>query len=394
MPLTATETAIIHATVPILETGGEALAKHFYGIMLRDHPVVVPFFNKAHQASGDQPRALANAVLMYAKNIEKLENLGSLVSTIVNKHVALNIDLSHYPIVGACLLQAIREVLGPETATDEVIAAWGAAYGQLSAILIGAEQGVYDKKAAAPGGWRGSRNFVVKDKVVESSEITSFYLVSADGRPILEHTSGQFIGLHITIDGEEMRRNYSISNSNNGKYYRISVKKEAGGRVSTHLHDSVEIGHVLEIYPPAGDFVIAPCTSSNPLVFIVGGVGITPCLAMLEDILSNSATAERPVTFIHCCKNRAAQAFYLRLKDLSHLHRNLTCHFLYSQEDSRSHLSSKQLDAWLPSERANAEAYFVGPKGFMTSVRNSLLSLGFGENQLNWEFFGPAAKLV
>ena len=137
--LCAEQRVLIKATVPLLESGGEALTTHFYRLMLAEHPEVRPLFNQAHQASGDQPRALANGVLMYAKHIDQLEQLGGLVSQIVNKHVALQVLPEHYPIVGSCLLRAIREVLGAEIATDEVIAAWAAAYQQLADILIDAE---------------------------------------------------------------------------------------------------------------------------------------------------------------------------------------------------------------------------------------------------------------
>ena len=68
--------AIITATVPILEQGGEALTRHFYKNLFRDHPEVLPYFNQAHQHSGDQQRALANGVLMYAKHIDQLAALG------------------------------------------------------------------------------------------------------------------------------------------------------------------------------------------------------------------------------------------------------------------------------------------------------------------------------
>src|SRR4051812_36889373 len=145
--LTAAQKAIVTATVPLLESGGEALTTHFYKIMLAEYPEVRPLFNQANQASGDQPRALANGVLMYAKNIDRLEALGGLAAQIVNKHVSLQVLPEHYPIVGTCLLRAIREVLGVEIATDEVIAAWAAAYGQLADILIGAEAAAYDKNA-------------------------------------------------------------------------------------------------------------------------------------------------------------------------------------------------------------------------------------------------------
>ena len=147
--LSTEQKAIINATVPILEQGGETLTRHFYLTLFRDFPQVQPLFNQANQQDGNQQRALANAVLMYARNIDRLEQLGPLVSTIINKHVSLQIQREHYPMVGASLLKAIREVLGEETATGAVIEAWGAAYGQLADILIGAEENIYSENDQA-----------------------------------------------------------------------------------------------------------------------------------------------------------------------------------------------------------------------------------------------------
>ena len=221
--LTAQQRTLIKATVPLLETGGEALTRHFYQLMLGEYPQVRPLFNQAHQASGDQQRALANGVLMYARHIDRLEALGPLVGQIVSKHVSLQILPEHYPIVGSCLLRAIREVLGAEIATDAVIDAWGAAYGQLAQILIDAEESAYAANAAASGGWRGARDFRVAQKIVESEEIVSLHLVPADGGALLEFQPGQYIGLRLQLEGEEVRRNYSLSACGNGREYRISV---------------------------------------------------------------------------------------------------------------------------------------------------------------------------
>lgn len=113
--LSAAHKAIVTATVPLLEAGGEALTTRFYQMLLDGHPEVRPMFNQANQVSGEQPRALANGVLMYAKHIDRLEALGDLASQIVQKHVALQILPEHYPVVGGCLLRAIREVLGAST---------------------------------------------------------------------------------------------------------------------------------------------------------------------------------------------------------------------------------------------------------------------------------------
>ena len=302
--------ALVKATVPLLESGGEALTTHFYRIMLGEYPEVRPLFNQAHQASGDQPRALANGVLRYAKHIDRLQVLGPLVGQIVQKHVSLQILPEHYPIVGSCLLRAIREVLGAEIATDEVIAAWAAAYGQLADLLIGAEEEVYAASERATGGWRGGRAFRVARKVRESEEITSFHLQPVDGGAILDFIPGQYIGLRLVLDGEEVRRNYSLSAGPDGREYRISVKREPGGRVSNHLHDRVGEGDQLELFIPAGEFTLNH--SSKPLVLISAGVGITPLMTMLEAAVHSG----RPIHFIHCARHAGVQAFASRVDEL------------------------------------------------------------------------------
>ena len=64
--LTDRQRAIVKSTVPLLETGGEALTTHFYQLMLSESDEVQPLFNSVHQQTGAQPRALARSVLMYA----------------------------------------------------------------------------------------------------------------------------------------------------------------------------------------------------------------------------------------------------------------------------------------------------------------------------------------
>ncbi|WP_323157631.1 NO-inducible flavohemoprotein [Pseudomonas fulva] len=391
--LNAEQRAIIKATVPLLETGGEALTTHFYQMMLNEYPEVRPLFNQAHQASGDQPRALANGVLMYARHIDQLELLGGLVGQIINKHVALQILPEHYPIVGRCLLRAIEEVLGTDIATAEVIDAWGAAYGQLADILIGAEENLYKQKEEADGGWRGAREFRLARRVEESLEIVSFYFAPVDCKPVLKAEPGQYIGLRLMIDGAEQRRNYSLSALCDGREYRISVKRESDGKVSSYLHDHLRVGDTLELFPPAGDFTLA--ASDRPLVLISGGVGITPTLAMLEAALPTG----RPVHFIHCARNGQVHAFREWLETQAAQHPQLKRFYCYAEADEAAHadavglLNQHLLGEWLPRER-DVDAYFLGPKPFMAAVKRQLLALGVPEQQTRYECFGPAASLA
>ncbi|WP_295465618.1 NO-inducible flavohemoprotein [uncultured Pseudomonas sp.] len=382
--------AIIKATIPLLETGGEDLTRHFYDKLLGNNPEIRPLFNGAHQASGAQARALARAVLLYARNIEQLDTLGPLVEQIVNKHVSLQVQPDHYPLVGIALLQSIREVLGADVATDAVIDAWAAAYGQLANLLIGAEERKYAAQAEAAGGWRGARPFRIARIEPESEEISSFYLEPVDGLPTSIAQPGQYLGLSITLEGVEYRRNYSISAASRGQGYRISVKHQPGGVVSRFLHSEAHEGSVLQVFAPAGEFVLK--ASTKPLLLIAGGVGITPLLPMVSAALPSG----RPIQVIHCTRHPGAQAFGHWLEQLAAHHPQLQLYFCYSQplagEALASRLDLLRLQRWLPKER-DLDAYVLGPQPFMAQVRRDLLELGVPAGQIRHEFFGPATDL-
>jgi hemoglobin-like flavoprotein len=140
--------AIVKATAPAIEQNGVAITTAMYARLFQN-PEIEAMFDRAAQQSGEQPRRLAGAILAYAKNIDKLQNLGSAVQRMVARHVETGVKPEHYPHVAAALLPAIREVLGEEVATDEVLAAWGEAYWMLADILIAAEAQAYEDAEAA-----------------------------------------------------------------------------------------------------------------------------------------------------------------------------------------------------------------------------------------------------
>ena len=388
--LTQQEQAIIKATVPLLEAQGEALTQHFYKIMLSEYTDVRPLFNQAAQETGRQPRALANSLLMYAKHIDALENLGDLVELVIHKHASLQILPEQYAIVGTCLLRAIKEVLGEDIATDEVMAAWKQAYFDLADLLSQKEEDLYSQTELAEGGWRGERLFYVADKVKESDIITSFYLKPVDGKPIVAHKAGQYLGFRfVFLDGEQ-RRNYSISDKANGEYYRISVKREEGGVVSNYLHNDVKVGDRLRVFPPFGTFTLQP--SERPIALISGGVGITPMVSMLEEALET----DRDVYFIHAAQNHDVDPFYDWLYEKATQHPHLTVFKCYEDNESnKAHheglLNKELLGELLPT--TDIDVYFLGPTPFMTMLHKALAELGVPKAQCYYEFFGPAEAL-
>lgn len=137
---------IIKSTVPALKEQGLEITKTFYATMFENNPEVKLFFNMDRQNSGEQPKALAMTILAAAENIENLEVILPVVQKISEKHCDKGIKREHYPIVGHNLLIAIKKVLG-DSATDEVIEAWGRAYGVIAEVFINSENNIYKSRA-------------------------------------------------------------------------------------------------------------------------------------------------------------------------------------------------------------------------------------------------------
>ena len=110
--------------------------------MFDTHPEVKAQFDMSAQANGTQPAKLATAVYSYATHIDDLESLKAMVDKIAHRHVATHVLPEEYPIVGECLLKAIKDVLG-DAATEDVMTAWTEAYQALAGVFINREQQIY-----------------------------------------------------------------------------------------------------------------------------------------------------------------------------------------------------------------------------------------------------------
>jgi nitric oxide dioxygenase len=400
--MTSEQKILVKGTVPVLKQSGVALTTYFYNRMLTHNPELKNVFNDANQHTGAQPVALAMAVLAYAENIDNSGVLAHAISRIGNKHVSLNIRPEQYTIVGRHLLASINEVLG-EAADSELIRAWSAAYGELAAIMTGVESELYSNAALQKGGWSGWRPFVVKQKVQESEEITSFYLYPTDKGAAADFIPGQYITLRLFVPELNVfqPRQYSISCAPNGEYYRISVKKEKGdtlhpaGKVSNLLHEKIQPGDILELAPPAGDFVL-DLSKNNPVVFISGGVGLTPFMSML-DYLAGSGT-DRPITWIHGCRGYKVHAFKEKVEEFGSRHSTMDIHTFYDkiEHEVQGNFYEGFVDLNKLQEivRPDADYYLCGPSMFIKKHFEHLLAMGINTEAIHFEEFSPATLAI
>ena len=400
--MTSEQKELVRGTIPILREHGVALTTYFYNRMLSGNPELKNVFNSANQQNGAQPTALAMSVLAYAEHIDNPGVLAHAVNRIANKHVSLDIRPEQYAIVGKHLLASISEVLG-EAASPALIEAWGVAYNQLAGIMIGAEADIYSKSANKEGGWSSWRPFVVKQKVRESAEITSFYLYPSEGGKVADFQPGQYITVRLFVPELQVLqpRQYSISCAPNGEYYRISVKREQGnserpaGYLSSLLHNQIKEGDIIEVSPPAGDFILN-IHAKTPVVFISGGVGITPFMSMLESVIALGN--DREITWVHGARGYDVHAFRDEVIELSGRHGSMTVHTFYDrleQETKDNHYEgyvdlSQVKNAITPG----ADFYICGPGIFIKKHVEYLRSQGVPSDAIHFEEFGPAILVM
>lgn len=390
----------VKATAPVLALHGVDIIKHFYRQLFSTHPELKNIFNMRHQERGEQQQALARAVYAYAANIDDPQSLEAVLNGIANKHVSLGVRPEQYPIVGEHLLAAMKDVLG-DAATDDIISAWAQAYGNLADILMGMESGLKEETAVRPGGWTGWRDFVVRARQPESDIITSFVLEPADGQPVVNFEPGQYISLAVNVPqlGLQQIRQYSLSDAPNGRSYRISVKREGGadpahaGYVSTLLHDQIQVGDVIKVAAPYGNFYI-DVNATTPVVLISGGVGLTPLISMLNRVMQSTG---REVVFVHGARNSAVHAMKDHLRQMAQQHPNFKTFVFYNEplpEDQQGrdydHPGLVNVDLiahaiMLP----DADYYICGPVPFMRMQHDALINKGIREANIHYEVFGP-----
>ena len=143
--------AMIKSTAPVLQKHGKEITARMYQIAFTERPEYKRFFENTWMKhpldGGPQPARLAEAVCAYAQNIDNLDALKGPLEHIAHKHTNTRVIAEQYPVIGACLLQAIKDILG-DAATSEVMTAWGEAYNFLADVLIKREKEIYREEDA------------------------------------------------------------------------------------------------------------------------------------------------------------------------------------------------------------------------------------------------------
>ena len=152
--------------------------------------------------------------------------------------------------------------------------------------------------------------------------------------------------------------------------------------------------------PPCGEFTIdVGAVGKRPIVFLAGGVGVTPLLSMAKTLVHHKVQA--PIHFLHAVRNSAVQPFEDEIKQMVSSVDSVDAHFIYdspTEEDMEKQncdyvgtINKKLIESWMPWERA--DFYICGPKPFMSDAITALEQLGVESSRIRFEFFGPKQPL-
>ncbi|MGW2229140.1 globin domain-containing protein [Streptomyces formicae] len=396
--LSETSAATVRATLPVVGGAIGDITGRFYDRLFTARPELLrDLFNRGNQAAGTQRQALAGSIAAFATYLVEHpdERPDVMLRRIAHKHASLGVAPDQYAVVHEHLFAAIVEVLG-DAVTPEVAAAWDEVYWLMANALIAIEARLYaEQGVTADDTWR---EWEVVGRVEETPEVATFQLRPAAAFPVPDFRPGQYVSVQVQLpDGARQIRQYSLSSAPGSDLRQISVKRVRGGaaspdgEVSGHLHARVREGAVLRLSAPYGDLVLDESDADTPLLLASAGIGVTPMIAMLEQLAAAGHRA--PVTVVHADRSPAEHA--LRADHAAYAGKlpDAAAHFFYERPGAeREHpaaLTGRVDLAALPPLPAGTRAYLCGPLPFMRDVRTQLIGRGVAPADIHYEVFGP-----
>jgi ring-1,2-phenylacetyl-CoA epoxidase subunit PaaE len=237
----------------------------------------------------------------------------------------------------------------------------------------------------------------VADVVSETAEANSIrFEIPAELRTRFAFKAGQHLTLRATIDGEEVRRNYSLCTAPADGDWMVTVKRIGGGLFSNWAGDHLKPGDTIDVMPPHGSFTCNFDTAQRRrLVGIAGGSGITPVISLIRTLLHDEPHSR--FTLLYGNRDSSSVIFLEALAGLKdkHLDRFEIYHFLDQEEQDielfNGMLNRERLEeaiAGLVPDAAEVDGWFIcGPGPMMDAAEGALLDRNIAKERIHIERF-------
>lgn len=253
--------------------------------------------------------------------------------------------------------------------------------------------------------WHKGTIEVICQRIVREANNTKTFILSSEAGTLFSYKPGQFVNLHLNIDGKPVKRSYSISSTPTRPHtLEITVKRVPAppgmavpdGLVSNWLHDNIAPGSKITISGPFGKFTCCD-RASEKLLFISAGSGITPMMSMSRWLLDLASDTD--ITFFYNARTPRDIIFHRELELFASRYANFTpaialtrssCDYPWTGYTGR--LNEAMLQSIAPDFQQRV-VYVCGPDGFMEQVKTMLSGLGFPmENFYQESFGGPKRR--
>jgi MOSC domain-containing protein YiiM/ferredoxin-NADP reductase len=250
----------------------------------------------------------------------------------------------------------------------------------------------------APAAWSGFRDARIAYLNHETSSVVSFDLESADGTDFTRPRPGQFVVLKVRVSSEApaVMRSLSICALPRASRYGLAIKCEPHGLLGQHLRDIARVGDTMQVSAPRGSFVLQ--AGEEPVVLVSAGIGVTPVLAMLHDLVDSSS--QRETWWLYGARNRSEHPFRDEVSALLGRLPGSRSHVWYSSPeaqdvigrdfDAPGHLSIEVFSAL--GIKKESSFYLCGPPLLLRDVRAGLLAWGVLGDRIHSEVFGPGSS--
>ena len=235
----------------------------------------------------------------------------------------------------------------------------------------------------------------VKHETVNAISVT--FNIPAQLKSAYQFTAGQYVNLKLTLDGEEIRRAYSICSSPNSDDLRIAIKSVKHGHFSKFANENLKVGDILEVGQPEGKFTFEPSSErlKNYAGFVAGS-GITPVMSILKSVLES----EPKSSFILVYGNKSPEetVFHNELHELQLKYvGRFFVHYVFSQAKSDGALFGR-IDKSIVNfvlnnkhkEKEFDKFYLCGPEEMINLVTNTLKEHHVAEKNIKFELFSTS----
>jgi ring-1,2-phenylacetyl-CoA epoxidase subunit PaaE len=217
-------------------------------------------------------------------------------------------------------------------------------------------------------------------------------------REAFRYEHGQHVTVRAAVDGQDVRRSYSICSAVQDGELRIAIKRSPGGVFSIWANERLRPGDTLDVMPPMGHFNVAlEREAARHYVAFAAGSGITPILSIVKTTLAHEPRSHFTLFY----GNRASASVMFReelaaLKD-THMQRFNLVHVLSREAQDIDLLhgridaarASALLDHWAPLDDVDA-VFLCGPEPMMQSIHDMLVGRGYPESGIKTEYFATS----